>query len=246
MTVSRKSLLFVGLLTFVAAFVALFPARVAYHWFAPQALQLSGLEGSLWSGSAAEMSAAGFYRRDREWRLRPLRLFTGKVAASVEASPSSGFVEADVAVGPGGSISLSDVNGSLPLSDFASLARMPGLAGTASIQFEALRIRDGLPVAARGTLAVADLVAPLVDPGSIGGYRAEFFTEENAVIGSVEDVNGVFDLAGSLTISADRNYQFLGKVAATDGTSEKLKGQLRFLGTPNERGQHDIRLEGQL
>jgi len=246
LTVGRKSLLLVGLLTFVAAFVALFPARVAYNWFAPPAVQLSGLEGSIWSGSAAEMSAAGLYLRDFKWRLRPLRLLTGKLAASVEASPSSGFVQADIAVGPGGSIALSDVNGSLPLSDFASLARMPGLAGEASVQFEELRIRDGLPVAAKGSLAVADLVAPLVDPASIGGYRAEFFTDDNAVIASVEDVNGVFDLAGSLTISADRNYQFLGKVAATDRTSEKLRRQLGFLGTPNERGQHDIRLEGQL
>ena len=246
MTVGRKSLLLVGLLTFVAAFVALFPARVAYNWFAPPAVQLSGLEGSIWSGSAAEMSAAGLYLRDLKWRLRPSRLLTGKLAASVEASPSSGFVAADVAIGPGGSIALSDVNGSLPLRDFASLARMPGLAGDASVRFEELRIRDGLPVAARGTLAVADLVAPMVDPASIGGYRAEFFTDDNAVIGSVEDVNGVFDLAGSLRISADRTYQFLGKVAATDGTSEKLRRQLRFLGTPNERGQHDIRLEGQL
>jgi len=59
-------------------------------------------------------------------------------------------------------------------------------------------------------------------------------------------VNGAFDLAGSLTVSADRNYQFIGKVAATDSTSDKLKRQLRYLGMPNERGQHDIRLEGQL
>jgi hypothetical protein len=123
---------------------------------------------------------------------------------------------------------------------------MPGLSGNASVQFEELRIRDGLPVAAVGTVAIADLVAPLVDPSSIGGYRAEFFTEDDAVVASVEDVNGVFDLAGSLRVSADRNYQFLGKVAATGNTSEKLKRQLRFLGTPNDRGQHDIRLEGQL
>jgi len=157
LTVGRKSLPLVGLLTFVAAFVALFPARVAYNWFAPPAVQLSGLEGSIWSGSAAEMSAAGLYLRDLKWRLRPLRLLTGKLAASVEASPSSGFVQADIAVGPGGSIALSDVNGSLPLSDFASLARMPGLAGEASVRFEELRIRDGLPVAATGTLAVAGL-----------------------------------------------------------------------------------------
>ena len=75
---------------------------------------------------------------------------------------------------------------------------------------------------------------------------AEFFTDEEAVVASIEDVNGVFDLAGSLTISADRNYQFVGKVAATDKTSAKLRQQLRFLGSPNDRGQHDIRLEGQL
>ena len=246
MTISRKTLLVVGLLTFVAAFVALFPARVAYNWFVPPAVQVSGLQGSIWSGSAAEASVAGVDLRDFKWRLRPSGLVTGKLAAHVEASPSSGFLEADVAAGLGGSISLSNVNGSLPLSDFAAVARVPGLAGNASVQFEELRIRDGLPVVATGTLAVANLVAPMVDPSSIGGYRAEFFTDENAVIASVEDVDGVFDLAGSLTISADRNYQFLGKVAATDGTSEKLRRQLRFLGTPNERGQHDIRLEGQL
>jgi general secretion pathway protein N len=246
LTISRKALLLVGLLTFVAAFVALFPARVAYHWFAPAAVQVSGLQGSIWSGSAAEASAAGLYLRDLKWRLRPLRLVTGQLAASVEARPSAGFLQADVAAGLGGSITLANINGSLPLRDFASLARMPGLAGNLSVQFEELRVRDGLPVAAKGSLAVADLVAPLVDPASIGGYRAEFFTDDNAVIASVEDVNGVFDLAGSLTISADRNYQFLGKVAATDRTSEKLRRQLGFLGTPNERGQHDIRLEGQL
>jgi general secretion pathway protein N len=246
LTVSRKTLLLAGLLTFVAAFVMLFPARVAYDWFAPPAVQLSGIDGTIWSGSAAELSAAGLYLRDLKWRLMPVRLVTGKIAARIAASPSSGFLEADIAAGLGGDITLSNVNGSLPLRDFATLARMPGLAGNASVQFNELRLRDGLPVAADGTLAVADLVAPVVDPASIGGYRAEFFTDDNGVVASVEDVNGVFDLAGSLTVSADRNYQFIGKVAATEGTSEKLQRQLRFLGSPNDRGQHDIRLEGQL
>ena len=246
MTVTRKTLVVAGLLTFVVAFVGLFPARVAYHWFAPPAVQLGGLQGTIWSGSAAEMSAAGLYLRDLEWRLRPLRLFTGKLGARVAASPSSGFLEADVAAGLGGDIALANVNASLPLRDIASILRVAGLSGNASLQFEELRFRDGLPVAATGTLAVADLVAPMVDPSPIGSYRAEFFTDDNAVVGSLEDVSGAFDLAGSITLSSDRSYVFLGKVAATDSTSEKLRQQLRFLGSPNERGQHDIRLEGQL
>jgi hypothetical protein len=86
----------------------------------------------------------------------------------------------------------------------------------------------------------------MVDPSPIGGYRAEFFTDDSAVVASIEDVDGAFDLAGSLTISHDRTYQFVGKVAATDSTSAKLRQQLRFLGSPDDRGQHDIRLEGQL
>jgi hypothetical protein len=111
LTVSRKTLLLVGLLTFVAAVILMFPARVAYDWFAPPAVQLSGLEGTIWSGSAAEVSASGLYLRDLKWRLRPLRLVTGKVAASFEASPSSGFLEADIAAGLGGVITLSNVDG---------------------------------------------------------------------------------------------------------------------------------------
>jgi general secretion pathway protein N len=244
--VTRKALVAVGLLTFVTAFLLMFPARVAYNWFAPPTVQVGGLEGSIWSGSAAEASIAGLYFRGMEWRLRPIRLLAGKIAASVKASPSSGFLEADVALGFGGDVMLTDVNGSLPLSAFAAAARMPGLSGNASIQFEKFRIRDGLPIAADGTLAVADLVAPMVDASPIGGYRAEFFTEDDAVVASVEDMDGVFDLAGSLTISANRKYQFIGKIAATDKTSDKLRQQLRFLGSANDRGQHDIRLEGQL
>jgi general secretion pathway protein N len=246
LTVTRKALIATGVLAFVAAFVAMFPARVAYDWFVPPGVQVSGLEGSIWSGSATEASVAGLYLRDLNWRLRPLRLLTGQLAARIEASPSSGFLEGDVAVGFGGDIALANVNASLPLSEFAAVARVPGLAGNASIQFQELEVRDGLPVVAVGTLTVADLVAPMVDASPIGGYRAEFFTDDNAVVASVEDVNGVFDLAGSLTISSDRNYQFVGKVASTDKTSEKLRKQLRFLGSANERGQHDIRLEGQL
>ena len=48
-------------------------------------------------------------------------------------------------------ITLADVNASLPLNTFASIARVPGLAGDASIQFRELRLRDRLPVAEKST-----------------------------------------------------------------------------------------------
>lgn len=246
MTLSPKRFLAIGLLTFVAGTVLLFPARVAYQWFVPDGIQLGGIEGSIWSGSAREMSGGGIYLRDVHWRLHPLRLFTGKLGIGIEASPGSGIIEADLALGPGGNISVANLNGSASLRAFADVLRMPGLAGDVSLQFEELELQDGLPVAVVGTAAVDSLVAPLVDAASIGNYRMEFFTTADGVVASVEDSNGAFDLAGSLTISADRSYVFLGKVGATERTSEKLRRQLRILGSPDERGQHEIRFEGTL
>ncbi|MGI9224732.1 MAG: type II secretion system protein N [Woeseiaceae bacterium] len=246
MTPSQRKLLVVGLLTFVAGLILLFPARVAYQWFAPDAVSLGGVQGSIWSGTAREANAGGLYLRDLHWRMRPLRLFTGKLGFDIEAKPGSGFVEADLALGLGGTVSITNLNASGSLQTFAGLLNMPGLNGNVSVQFERLRLRDGLPVDADGTVAVDGLVAPLIDPGPIGGYRMEFVTNENGVVASVEDVNGAFDLAGSLTVSADRSYVFLGEVAATERTSEKLRNQLRFLGSPDARGQHEIRLEGSL
>ena len=246
MTPSLKNLLIAGLLTFVAGIVLLFPARVAYHWFIPEGVQLGGIEGSIWTGSARDVTGGGVYLRDVRWRMRPLLLFTGKLGFGVEATPGSGLIEADIALGLGGNVTLTNLTGSASLNAFADVLKMPGLAGNVSLQFERIQFIDGLPVDVVGTVAVAGLVAPLIDSSSIGDYRMEFFTTENGVVASVEDSNGAFDLAGGLTISEDRNYVFLGKIAATDRTSGKLRQQLRFLGTPDERGQHEIRLEGSL
>jgi hypothetical protein len=44
----------------------------------------------------------------------------------------------------------------------------------------------------------------------------------------------------------DRTYQFVGQVAPIDRTPSELRDQMRFLGSPNERGNYEVRLEGQL
>jgi hypothetical protein len=235
-----------GLATFVVGVVVTFPARVAYRWFVPSDVQLAGIGGSVWSGTARELETGGIYLRDLEWRLRPLSILTGGLGLRVEASPASGFVETDLTLRPGGNIVFSDLRASLPLQMFAQILNMPGLSGNASLEFDLLRLDDGLPVDAAGTVSVAGVTAPLIDSAPIGAYRMEFVSNESGVVASIEDTAGVFDIAGSLTVRADRRYEFLGLVAANEQTSEKLRGQLRFLGTPNDRGQHEVRLEGVL
>ncbi len=246
MTPASKRFVLTGLASFIVGIVVTFPARVAYQWFAPPTVQLAGIEGSVWSGTAREVSTGGIYLRDVEWRLRPLSLLSGGFGVRVEATPASGFLETDLTLKLGGSLVVRDLRASLPLKVLAEKLNMPGLAGNASLEFERIRVDDGLPVEAVGTVSVAGLTAPVIDPAPIGAYHMEFLSNESGIIASIEDTAGVFDLAGSLTVRTNRQYEFFGLVAANEQTSEKLRGQLRTLGSPNDRGQHELRFEGVL
>jgi len=241
---STRGLIAVGALTLILGLIIKLPARLAVHWFAPPEVAISNIQGSAWSGRASEASVVGVYVRDVRWDFSPLQLFTGRFSYQVSAAPVSGFIETDMSVGFSGAMTLSDLKASLALELFAEAIGIPGLQGSGSFQFDQLEIVDGLAVVADGTLQVADLVVPIVSRDSLGGYKVEFFTENDGISASIEDSDGVVDLAGSLQIKADRSYEFIAEVVALPQTPAGVRRQLQFLPPANERGQQELRLEG--
>ncbi len=243
---NRSQLIKIGVLTFIAGIILIFPARVAYQWFAPPGLSVSGISGSIWSGHAREADVSGVYLRDLHWRIRLLDLVTLKLGFAVGTTLEAGFIEGEIAFGLTGSVVARNISASLPLSALQNATNIRGLQGSLSVQFTVLELEAGIPVTADGVLEVSNLIAPLIDRNSIGGYKAEFFTQDSGITASVEDTDGVIDLAGSLQISADRSYQFVAQISAKPETPPGLRQQMQFLGSANERGQHELRVEGQL
>ncbi len=243
---TRSRFVIIGVITLLLGLIIVFPARVAHHWFTPSSVAISGIQGSIWRGNAREGEIGGIYVRNLNWRMQPWHLFTGELAYIIEADAVPGFVNGDVAIGIGGSASVRNLTASLSLQSLQSIIGMPGLGGTANLKFERLVFENGVPLVADGTLDIVNLLAPLIHRSSVGSFRAEFFTQESGIMASVEDTDAVVQLAGSLSLSSDRTYQFLAQVAPKSTTPENLREQMRFLGTPNDRGQHELRLEGQL
>ena len=245
MTLTSR-LLIAGAVTLLIGVIVMFPARVAYHWASPPGVAIAGIEGTAWNGRAQEAEVAGLYLRNIAWRVNPLALFTGKLALAIEADTASGFVSGDVALSAGGRAILENLAASLSLRTLQQIVGMPGLDGAASLRMQRLEFHNGLPVAATGELEVANVRVPIVHRAPLGGFRAEFFTQDTGIVASVEDADAVVDLAGSLSLGRDATYQFIGQVAATSKTPDDLREQMRFLGTPNDRGMYEIRLEGAL
>jgi len=239
-----RGLVLVGTLTLIVALVVTFPARVAFSWASAPFISMAGIQGTIWKGSAREFATNGVYLRDLQWRARPLGLLAGKISYQVSGSPPSGFFDSEIAVGLGGKVTLSNLSASLPLQMFARAAGIPGLSGSASMQFERLQLVNGGPASMDGTIETVDVVVPALARVSLGGYKADFFTQNNGVVASIEDTDGVYDLAGSLQISPDRSYQFLGKVIAKPGTSVELKRKLDSLLPADEAGRKELRFDG--
>lgn len=241
-----KRLIVAGAVVFALGLVLQFPARLAYRWIAPPELALSGISGTLWHGSAAEGMAGSLYLRDVSWNFRPLALVGGKLAIAVSASPASGFLEAELGVTPTGAVVLNDVNGRLPLQMFEDSFQLKGFRGDLNLQFAEVRIRDGLAVRASGSIGLAALSAPGLSAEPLGDFRAEFQSDDSGIVGSVETLAGVVKVVGVIRLGVDRSYSFIGQVATTPRTPERIMNQIRLLGSADERGQREFRVEGSM
>ena len=174
----------------------------------------------------------------------PLQLFTGRLSYQIEAIPVTGLIRTDLNVGLNGSLYLSDLEAALPLQLFAEASNIRGLQGNLRLDFHRVEIVAGLMTIADGSMDVTNLLVPAIGGTSLGGYRAEFFTQNNGITASIEDTDGVLDLAGSLQIHADRSYEFVAKIAAKPETPQSIRQQLQYLPVVGNRGERELRLEG--
>ncbi len=242
-----KLLVAAGVAALVLALLVTMPARVAYHWFAPPELKLSGISGSIWNGRAAEGAAGGVYFADLAWQFRPASLLIGRAACAVSAHPAGGRLQADVAAGLGGnSVLLSDLSAGLPLTVLSGVVPLEGVDGDLELDFARLRFDDGFPTEAEGTLRIMNLVLRPISGRALGDYRAVLETGDDGITGTVEDVSGVLDLAGTAELRPDRFYRFSGRVAATPDAPSALVQQLQYLGSADAQGRREFGFEGTL
>lgn len=243
---SLRTLVLAGVATLVVGLVIAFPARLAYQWIAPPGIALQGVSGTVWRGQAREASAGGLYLTDVRWRFHPLALLTGSIGYTVSAVPATGFVEADVSVGAGGSVRLANVAASLPISTLGPFIAVDGLAGDISAQIDGLIVEDGLPVEADGTVALSNLVIRPLAPSVLGDFQATIETADGVIRGDVEDLSGVLDVTGTVELRPDRTYSFTGLIGTRPDAPATVDQQLQYLGSADADGRRRFRLEGRL
>ncbi len=141
---------------------------------------------------------------------------------------------------------MSDLVASLSLSEIHPALRANRIDGMVNIQMESLVLINGWPAEAEGSIGIGNLKAAAAGPDPLGNFRVEITTQDGDIVGLVEDTGAILDVTGTLRLADDRSYSLIGNVAPNSETPAALNRNLRGLGTPDENGQRQFRLEGAL
>jgi general secretion pathway protein N len=242
-----------GVGAYVAFALASLPAGTVYRWFVPDTVQLAGISGTLWSGSAAAGSIANVPVQDLRWRVRPLPLFVFRISGDVDTRLADGFVRARVSASPS-RVRLSDVQASTSLGALRDVLPVRGMRGLASASFETLELTNGWPTAAVGELSLGQLEAPGFVPSGrqeliqLGDYLMQLQqTDGEGIRGAFSDTGGPLEVSGTLSLAPDGAYTLDGLIRPRPGAADDLVQGLQIMtGEPDAGGRRRLTLTGSL
>ncbi len=243
-------LLALGIGAFLLLALFTLPAKVVLSFFETPNVSQSGVSGTLWSGRAQTVRSGPQHVGSVEWKLDVLRLLTGKLGADVKVTRTDGFAQGSIAAAPAGRVTLRNFNASLPVSALPPNVVRGGWTGTLSLKLGELTLENSWPVAATGTVEVADLVGPANRPAALGGYRVVFPAEgagsADALTGALTDTGGPLAVNGTVQLNKDESYLISGLIATRPGAPGDMTRTLEILGEPDSQGRRQFTIEGSM
>lgn len=202
---------------YVVFAVALFPAATAYRWFAPDALRLNGVDGTVWTGRADVASIPGMPMRDLRWNVEVMSVFVGRIPVRFEARLGDGFLRGAMAVSPW-TVSVSNLQASANLALLGGTLSLEGVQGLASLNLDTLDLVEGWPTALAGSLRIEQLrVPPLLPSGAtppsipFGNFEITLTgVAARSILATVRDAGGPLEIVADLALELERPYTLAG------------------------------------
>jgi general secretion pathway protein N len=227
------------------------PAQFAWRLVAARlpVLQLQGVEGSVWHGSAAAASVAGQPLGRLQWTLAALPLLRGDLHAATELAGASLHAHGTVVRHRDGAIDIRDAHVEAPAAPLQQALSLGGVQplGTISADIADARIRNAW-------FEALDATVHWRDAGVVGSAQARFgainavfsLDAQRRVHGEIrDDGKGPLAVDGRFDAEPD-GYTLTARLAARDAQDWQTQEALQYLGQRQSDGSVLLRAEGHL
>ncbi len=234
-------------LLLVAVLAVNAPARLLGLVVPAEQVRLQGLEGTVWSGSAARAMLRlpqGYIHLGKvRWTLQPLSLLLFSPRLTIDSEWGGQVLSGDVTLRGTGSLQVRDFDARVSadlVRQFAPLA----IDGRLSAQIAALSLVDGLPRRAEGRVVWED--GGFLSPRGripLGTYALEFLQPPGeALRGEVVTVAGPLEAEGEVALDG-RSYRIDLLLGSEETLDRQLRDALALMATP-EGGDYRLELDG--
>ncbi len=223
------------------------PSRVV-TFFLPSDLQLEGVAGTLWQGTAARaviiVDGKRFVLGRLNWRLEPLSVLSLHPAVQVSSIWGSQRFDGRLSVGLGGTASLEDATVQFDVRFLRNL--MPLYVGGQVQATVAEALIDGSVISALDARVVWQDAVWAARQGDValGNYALDVSGSDGSIEGSVITLSGPLVVAGELALEG-RDWKVDLGVSGPAVANEGLRPSLMLFGVPTDDG-FDVALDGQL
>lgn len=243
-----------GAAAFLVFLVVTAPASLlAYAVQRATPVELQGVTGSLWRGTAQRVVAPELQLGPLGWRLHGWRLLLGQVSVSLEIPAGAPHLsgKADMSASILNKLSLSEVDVAADAGWlFTQLALPLAADGRLHLQVQSAELRSGrLPrIQAQLDWQEARLIYP--QPHALGAYRLTLRhhpeTDPEFLLGELQDINSPFKIDGTVRIQRNGDYQLKALLATAPSAPEIFKNTLLFLGEPAADGTVPVERNGNI
>lgn len=242
--VARRSLLVAaGIAALVVGLIVSFPARLALSWFAPPQVSAWGVDGTLWSGRAAEIAFHGNSLGSLSWDARLASFLVLQPTWDLDLRRSDGFATLRFGTSLSGRRqAFRKLEAALVLETLPPAIVPDGTAGKLSLSMQRLDLDGGWPTAAAGRIAVADLKLPGVIM-ALGPFQFLFQDQSGPPVAEVRSLGGPLFVEGRLELPARQQWLFDAELAPGENPPRELVDGLALVGEDLGNGRRRLTLD---
>ncbi|WP_422472955.1 type II secretion system protein N [Endozoicomonas sp. ALB032] len=212
-------------------------------------IELEGLSGSVWSGSAQELTINGIELQEVSWDFQPSALLTGKVSADLEVGDNLSAVvgQATVTYSPQG-VMVEDLEADVSAGWLQQLAAMPVPAtarGNINLVVDSLVYEEGRCVELDGRMEWerGRISSPLGNV-ELGKADADLTCKGNTLEGKISQSSEFLTTDAVFSFNLNGSYSLNGKVSEGEALPETMKDGMKFLGRPDSQGRFPLTFRG--
>ena len=242
----QKKQLLILLFALLLMLILQFPAITVINSINKNNLKVNGVNGTVWKGSASEISSNEIYLRQTRWKIVPSELLKGNLTFDISTYPYNGQLKFNLILDLMNNLSATDIKGNFPNDILEIIAPFLGVSSEINMNIKSLSLNNKDINQLEGQILLNNLVMKGISNRVLGSYKIDLFERNGEIYGSIDDISGEVDIAATMSLTLSGKYIIDGAVSAKQNTSNQVRTILSFLGAENENGQRSFRFEGEI